>query len=150
MVTLRRCGALAFSMHRHGIDHDDGSMSWNDVENVVAFSHACKGNFGSNRNCSANLVLAPGLKDVFKTTATAGAPCGEETNNGHGSTFANKYVWAWAARTLRGGRSDGSGRLAGLSGTTRHPLLGARGMLPGPLRGHGGVGEHPAAHRAGR
>ena len=27
----------------HGIDHDDGSMSWNDVENVVAFSHACKG-----------------------------------------------------------------------------------------------------------
>ena len=46
----------------HGIDHDDGSMSWNDVENVVAFSHACKGNFGSNRNCSARATLiAPSL-----------------------------------------------------------------------------------------
>ena len=45
----------------HGIDHDDGSMNYSDVGNVVAFSHACKGNFGSSRNCSANLVIAPGL-----------------------------------------------------------------------------------------
>ena len=44
----------------HGIDHDDGSMNYEDVGNVVAFSHACKGNFGSSRNCSANLVMAPG------------------------------------------------------------------------------------------
>jgi hypothetical protein len=28
----------------HGIDHDDGSMNYEDVGNVVAFSHACKGN----------------------------------------------------------------------------------------------------------
>ena len=75
----------------HGIDHDDGSNFWQDVENVVCFSHACKGNFGSNRNCSYNLVVAPGLKDAYSTTAKAGAPCAEETNNGHGSSFANKY-----------------------------------------------------------
>ena len=75
----------------HGIDHDDGSNFWNDVENVVCFSHACKGNFGSNRNCSANLVIAPGLKDAYGTTAHAGAPCATESNNGHGSTFAKKY-----------------------------------------------------------
>lgn len=36
-------------------------------------------------------MLAPGLRDVFGDTAGAGAPCSEETNNGHGSTFANKY-----------------------------------------------------------
>lgn len=75
-----------------GLDHDDGSMEWNDVRNVVGFSHACKGNFGSNRNCSANLIVAPGLKTMFGSHGdNRGAPCGEETNNGHGSTFANKY-----------------------------------------------------------
>lgn len=58
----------------------------------VAFTHACKGNFGSNRNCSANYVVAPGLKTSYGGgSAHDGAPCGEETNNGHGSTFANKY-----------------------------------------------------------
>ena len=75
----------------HGVDHDDGSMFWQDAENVVCFSHACKGNFGSNRNCSANMVVAPGLKDAYGDSASAGAACGQETNNGHGSTFSNKY-----------------------------------------------------------
>jgi len=75
-----------------GLDHDDGSMEWNDVGNVIGFSHACKGNFGSNRNCSGNLIVAPGLQTMFGSHGDGrGAPCGEETNNGHGSTFANKY-----------------------------------------------------------
>ena len=74
----------------HGIDHDDGSMHWQDVSNVVAFSHACKGNFGSSRNCSANLVMAPGLKSSFGSTRDSGAPCAEQTNNGHGSSFGDK------------------------------------------------------------
>lgn len=75
----------------HGIDHDDGSEMWADVNNVVGFSHACKGNFGSNRNCSGNMVFAPGLKSMFSTETSGGGPCAEQTNNGHGSTFANKY-----------------------------------------------------------
>ena len=58
---------------------------------MVAFSHACKGNFGSSRNCSANLVMAPGLGSIFGDRGGRGAPCAEQTNNGHGSTFANKY-----------------------------------------------------------
>ena len=66
-------------------------MEWQDVGNVVAFTHACKGNYGSNRNCSANLVVAPGLKSMFGNHGSGGAPCAEETNNGHGSTFANKF-----------------------------------------------------------
>ena len=65
--------------------------SYEDVGNVVAFSHACKGNFGSSRNCSANLVMAPGLSSIFGDREGRGAPCAEQTNNGHGSTFANKY-----------------------------------------------------------
>ena len=75
----------------HGIDHDDGSMMWQDVGNVVAFSHACKGNYGSDRNCSSNLVIAPELKDAYASKASASAPCGEEVDNGRGSTFADKY-----------------------------------------------------------
>ena len=67
-------------------------MFWQDVGNVIAFSHACKGNFGSNRNCSANLVIAPELRDAYGSHASGAAPCGEEVNNGHGSTFANKWV----------------------------------------------------------
>jgi hypothetical protein len=66
-------------------------MNYSDVGNVVAFSHACKGNFGSSRNCSANLVMAPGLRSMFGDRAGRGAPCAEQTNNGHGSTFADKY-----------------------------------------------------------
>ena len=76
----------------HGIDHDDGSMVWQDVHNVIAYSHACKGNFGSNRNCSYNMVIAPELKDAYSTDpASSSAPCAEQANNGKGSTFANKY-----------------------------------------------------------
>lgn len=77
----------------HGIDHDDGSNFWNDVGNVVAFSHACKGNYGSNRNCSANFVVAPGLRTMFgnDVNSAGSGPCAEQSNNGHGSTFANKY-----------------------------------------------------------
>ena len=67
-------------------------MMWSDVGNVIGFSHACKGNYGSNRNCSGNLIIAPGLQTMFGTNGDSrGAPCAEETNNGHGSTFANKY-----------------------------------------------------------
>jgi hypothetical protein len=66
-------------------------MFWEDVHNVIAYSHACKGNFGSNRNCSFNLVIAPELKDAYATTTTGSAYCAQQTNNGHGSTFANKY-----------------------------------------------------------
>jgi hypothetical protein len=65
-------------------------MYWNDVHNVIAYSHACKGNFGSNRNCSFNLIIAPELKDAYGTTKSASAPCAEQENNGRGSTFANK------------------------------------------------------------
>lgn len=75
----------------HWIDHDDGSMHWDDVENVVAFSHACKEIFGSNRNCSANIMLAPGMKSVYNTAAGGDGVRAMESNNGNGSTFANKY-----------------------------------------------------------
>lgn len=58
--------------------------------NVVGFSHACKGNYGSNRNCSGNLVIGPGMHDMFGS-GTSGGPCAYESNNGHGSTFAKKF-----------------------------------------------------------
>lgn len=74
----------------HGIDHDDGSNFWSDTDNVVGFSHACKGNYGSNRNCSGNLIVGPGLQSMFSHGTETG-PCAYESNNGHGSTFANKY-----------------------------------------------------------
>ena len=34
---------------------------------------------------------APGLRTMFGTSSETGGPCAEETNNGHGSTFANKF-----------------------------------------------------------
>ena len=49
----------------HGIDHDDGSMFWQDVGNVVAFSHACKGNFGDSRGLSPFLADFRRLSLVF-------------------------------------------------------------------------------------
>jgi hypothetical protein len=67
-----------------GVTSGTTSKTWWD------FSHACKGNYGSNRNCSRNIVIGPGMSDMFGQGQNGG-PCAEETNNGHGSTFANKY-----------------------------------------------------------
>ena len=35
--------------------------------------------------------MAPGLRSMFGDRGTKGAPCAEQTNNGHGSTFVDRY-----------------------------------------------------------
>uniref|UniRef100_A0A7S4ESR3 Right handed beta helix domain-containing protein n=1 Tax=Chrysotila carterae TaxID=13221 RepID=A0A7S4ESR3_CHRCT len=77
----------------HGFDHDDGSEYFRTVENVVAFTNACKGNFGSNRECNGNFVIAPDLAQAYSPKAeirTHSGVCAMEADNGQGSSFANK------------------------------------------------------------
>eukprot|EP00039_Didymoeca_costata_P000835 m.47452 g.47452 ORF g.47452 m.47452 type:complete len:946 (-) comp10503_c0_seq1:149-2986(-) len=72
----------------HNLDFDDGSEYMNATGNVVAFAECCKGNYGSNRKCNNNLIITPGV-DGYSGSVGHGF-CSEETNNGKGSTKANK------------------------------------------------------------